>query len=98
MIYNRTVHLPSNHTVSHAPHSLCVPACTDCSQKFSSESEYNEHLNTHINYGYRCPHVGCELSFPARTRLAFHIRAVHKTCGANTDTTGRDTDYMLDYD
>ena len=50
---------------------------TDCSMKFNSEGEYNVHLNSHINYGYKCPHHGCELSFPCKKRLAFHTRVVH---------------------
>ena len=67
--------------------ALCTLYSIDCSQKFSSEADYNEHLNTHINYGHRCPHADCKLSFPTPSRLELHCRAVHSNSGNNNLTT-----------
>ena len=67
--------------------ALCTLHSIDCSQKFSSEADYNEHLNTHINYGHRCPHADCKLSFPTPSRLELHCRAVHSNSGNHSLVT-----------
>ena len=57
--------------------NLHSPIPTECGQKFVSESEYNYHLNTHINYGHKCQVNGCGLTLTTRKRLELHCRVMH---------------------
>ena len=75
LLYTPTssTHPPPLHThlLTHTP--------ADCNEKFSTESEYNEHLNSHMNFEHRCPYKDCGQTFSVFKRLDIHCKMAHHT-------------------
>ena len=62
------------------PSSLTTNApFTDCNEKFSTESEYNEHLNSHMSFEHKCPYKDCGQTFSVFKRLDMHCKMTHHT-------------------